>query len=356
MSNSPTLSPPAGPASPPGVTLREVTSAGLPVPGTFEGLAEVASRLAVLLRGEGEVVARMGADGLVAEDNVAVRALARSQPPPQVWAVDGGQALVADARCLSVHATRAARVCFADGGCRVQDLGTLAVRLLGGGEDSRVALALGLDPATAVDANLLRDHAEWEAVATCVEEAEPGSMVLIDGDLQADWRVAPAVLAIRAQRAAALGVTLVGVVKRSALARRGAPLIGQLETEAEELLGPRARWWVPVARSIEGAPFARRVVVARLDPDSRYAFRIDLPMADDDRCEGWLGQLSAVCDDAAFPGYPYPLTVADRLAACPTWVRADAGWELDNLLAAAGVPLATRDRAFADRHALMERS
>src|SRR5690348_18108984 len=33
--------------------------------------------------------------------------------------------------------------------------------------------------------------------------------------------------------------------------------------------------------------------------------------------EAALGALSAVSDDAAFPGYPYPLSVADKLAACP---------------------------------------
>jgi hypothetical protein len=63
-----------------------------------------------------------------------------------------------------------------------------------------------------------------------------------------------------------------------------------------------------------------------------------------------------VCDDAAFPGYPYPLTVADRLAACPSWLRHDVRLDLDDHLDLAGVPLEVRERAFADRHALMERA
>jgi hypothetical protein len=68
-----------------------------------------------------------------------------------------------------------------------------------------------------------------------------------------------------------------------------------------------------------------------------------------------LGRLAALADDAAFPGYPYPLTVADRLAACPGWVRADVWDRVQAVLDRAGVAPEVRDRAFTDRHRLMER-
>jgi hypothetical protein len=94
-------------------------------------------------------------------------------------------------------------------------------------------------------------------------------------------------------------------------------------------------------------------VAARLDADAPYAFRVDLsPGADP---EPALAALACLCDDAGFPGYPYPLTVADRLAACPGWLRQDTWFELDDLLDRAGVPAEVRERAFADRHDLMER-
>jgi hypothetical protein len=95
------------------------------------------------------------------------------------------------------------------------------------------------------------------------------------------------------------------------------------------------------------------VLVARLDPDAPYAFRVDLPAGTD--APAALGALSALCDDAAFPGYPYPLTVADRLAACPGWLRDDLWDQVEDLLDRAGVPGEVRDRAFADRHRMMER-
>jgi hypothetical protein len=69
-----------------------------------------------------------------------------------------------------------------------------------------------------------------------------------------------------------------------------------------------------------------------------------------------LSSLSALCDDAAFPGYPYPLSVADRLAACPPWVREDLWAQISESLERAGVDAEVLERAFADRHRLMERS
>ncbi|MGH9188505.1 MAG: DNA double-strand break repair nuclease NurA [Acidimicrobiales bacterium] len=95
------------------------------------------------------------------------------------------------------------------------------------------------------------------------------------------------------------------------------------------------------------------MIVARLDPDARFAFRIDLPAWAD--AETTLAALARVSDDAGFPGYPYPLSVADRLAGCSGEVRHEARYELEDHLERAALPLAVRERAFADRHDLMER-
>lgn len=325
---------------------------------TIASLELAAERLAVLLNGDGDPTVDRANGDLIFEDDIRVRRLELGPAPPEVWAVDGGQALVADARCLQVFVTRAARVCFRGGSSVLEDEGELRAWLLGGGEDRSAAqsLGLGIAPDAAVDINLLRDHEEWEAVRRSIAEAVPGAIVLVDGDLEPDWRIPPGMLAAVFDQSWAAQVRLAGVVKRSAMARRGAPLVGQLESEAEVALGPRARWWAPVAwvRSSVGAD--RRVVVAKLDPDARFAFRIDLPAGSEAEAETVLGALTSVSDDAAFPGYPYPLTVADRLAACPPWLRADAGFALDDLLEAAGVGSHVRERAFADRHRLMERA
>jgi hypothetical protein len=320
-------------------------------------LAVAAERLAVLLSAGSVAPVSDREDGdFDFEAVVEPRVLARRPAPADVWAVDGGQALVADARSVQVLVTRAARARFVGGECVLEDEGELRAWLVGSGEERVAAASLGLGvPAdAAVDVNLLREHGEWQLVARSVEEAEVGALVLVDGDLRPDFRIPCGEVAAILGQAAERNVVVAAVTKHSSLARGGAPLLGQLELEAAAQLGDRAMWWAPVARARPALGLDVQVVAARLDPDARFAFRVDLPGEVDP--EAALGALSAVCDDAAFPGYPYPLTVADRLAACPSWLRHDVRLDLDDHLDLAGVPLEVRERAFADRHALMERA
>jgi hypothetical protein len=306
----------------------------------MSSLEVAAERLAALLTGASpELSEPTGRSDLEFLADLEIRPLTRAKAPGDVWAIDGGQCLVADARCVQLIATRAARVRYQGGTCVLEDEGELTATIV--------------TPGAAVDINLLRDQGEWEGVARSVEEADHGAMVLIDGDLQPDWRVPSTFIADLLARAAARDVVLAGVTKRSSLARGGAPLLGWLEREAETLFGARAMWWAPVGRTRADVG-GFQVVAARLDPDARFAFRVDVPLGVD--VEPVLASLAALCDDAAFPGYPYPLSVADRVAACPGWLRADLRHQLDDLFDRAGVPLEVRERAFADRHDLMERA
>ncbi len=329
---------------------------GAPEAAAATSIDAVAERLAGLLLGGQVSLDDAAGSELEFEPVVTLRPLGPPEPSPEVWAVDGGQALVADARCLQVVVTRSATVCFRHGRCEVEEVGDLQAHLLGAGS-SRFGLeevGLELEDGIPVDINLLRDWAEWVAARACVERAVPGSLVLLDGDLVPDWRSPAGLAAALFAAAAERDVTVVGLTKHSSLSRGGAPLVGQLELEAARELG-RTRWWAPVARTKAGSRWPDlQVVVAGLDPDSRYAFRIDLPAATEP--EVALARLASVCNDAAFPGYPYPLSVADRLAACPGWVRAEAWLALDEALERAGVESEARQRAFDDRHRLMERA
>jgi hypothetical protein len=328
----------------------------VPQTSTIEAAAV---RLAALLTGGGTALSDPTATSdLEFEGEPVARLLTRaSTAPPEVWAVDGGQALIADARCVQLLVTRAARAQFVAGSCVREDEGALRATVLGSAHDRLAALSalslVRLPADTSVDVNLLRDHDEWEAIVRTVDEAIPGALVLVDGDLQPDWRLPASLLSALLQRAADRGVVLLGITKHSSLARGGAPLIGWLEREAETLLGPRACWWAPIARTRTDVGGVQ-IVAARFDPDARFAFRVDVPVGVD--AEAALAALSTVCDDAAFPGYPYPLSVADRLAACPGWLRDEVRSELDDLFDQVGVPLEVRERAFTDRHRLMERA
>jgi hypothetical protein len=322
----------------------------------MSSVEHTAERLAALLLSGGDALSAPTRSDLVFVDEIVVDPLAPGPPPPDTWAVDGGQALVADARCFQVYATRASRIRWRDGSSVQEDEGDLRVHLFGaGGEaDALVAVGAPLADRSSVDVNLAREWGEWEQVSACVAECEPGGLVLVDGDLQPDWRLPPSWIAELLELAVDRGVGLVGVTKHSSLTRGGAPLLGWLEREAEAVLGARTRWWAQVAATAPEVGPGLEVVVARLDPDARFAFRVDLPGGSDVRRV--LGQLSTLADDAAFPGYPYPLSVADRVAACGTWVRAELWDRLESEFDRLGVPAEVRERAFSDRHRLMERA
>ncbi|MDQ2729630.1 MAG: DNA double-strand break repair nuclease NurA [Actinomycetota bacterium] len=315
-----------------------------------------AERLATLLLSGGDALSAPTRSDLVFVDDIVINPLAAGPPPPDTWAVDGGQALVADARCFQVYATRASRIRWRDGTSVHREEGPLRVHLFGAGGEADALAALGapLADRSSVDVNLAREWGEWEQVSACVADCEPGGLVLVDGDLQPDWRLPPSWIAELLEVAVDRAVGLVGVTKHSSFTRGGAPLLGWLEREAEAALGPRTRWWAQVAATAPEVGPGLEVVVARLDPDARFAFRVDLPGGSD---VAWvLGQLSTLADDAAFPGYPYPLSVADQVAACGTWVRAELWDRLESEFDRLGVPVEVRDRAFSDRHRFMERA
>jgi hypothetical protein len=321
-----------------------------------QSIEDIAHRLAALLTSEAGSLGDPTGSQLVFEESLVISALDRSAPPPDVWAVDGGQALVADARCVQVFATRAARVRWMAGRTVIEEEGPLRAHLLGLGENRRALAALDapVQPDSPVDVNLLRDWQEWSTVARCVRECQAGGMVLVDGDLQPDWRIPSWWLDSLLDEARARGVWIVGVTKHTSLSRGGAPLLGILERQAAQQLYDRACWWVPVARTRPDVGPGIAVTVARLDPDARYSFRVDLPGDADP--EMLLGSLAGLCDDAAFAGYPFPLSTADRLAACPRWVKDEVWDRIAEALDQAGVPADVCDRAFADRHRMMERA
>lgn len=312
-------------------------------------MSSVAERLAALLLQGGGSPSDPTGSGLEMVDEVALQELESADEPPEVWAVDGGQALVADARCLQVCVTRTAIVRYRAGVCDVEEEGDLRAWLLGDSTGS-VRILAGIADDAAVDPSVLREAGEWDAALDCVRRAAAGALVLIDGDLVSDRRLPGRVSAVT-KEARERGVAVVGVTKQSGLARGGTPLVSWLESEAERTVGSRRRWWATVGRTGDRTV---DVTVAKLDPDARYAFRVDLPGAADPAVT--LSSLAAVCDDAAFPGYPYPLAVADRLAGCPSWVRQDSWSELAGELERLGVPVDVAERVFEDRHRLMERA
>ena len=126
-------------------------------------IAVAGARLAEILVGGGPEIRDPGRGDLEFETEMKLRTLDRGPEPPDTWAVDGGQILVADARCIQVYAARASRVRWQNGRCAKEDEGALRVGLFGMGEEKGALAGSGAPvPADSpVDVNLLRDWLEW---------------------------------------------------------------------------------------------------------------------------------------------------------------------------------------------------
>ena len=210
--------------------------------------------------------------------------------------------------------------------CVVEDEGELRAWLLGGGEEraaaagARPGRAGPTPPSTSTCCATAGSGTAVGAIAS--RRPTPGALVLVDGDLRA--RLADPV--VGGWPACSAGppsgaCCWPAVTKHSSLARGGAPLLGQLERGGRGRARARgAMWWAPRGPH----PARRRARHAGASPPASTPTPASPsgstcpPTPTPSRC--WP-RLAALCDDAAFPGYPYPLTVADRLAACPGWVR-----------------------------------
>ncbi len=236
----------------------------------------------------------------------------------------------------------------------------MRAHLLGLGEERAALRGQGprSRPDAPVDVNLLRDWEEWRTgvrvrgrpvtpagwcwwTATCSRTGASPRRWLADA---------------AGRRGGSRGVTLVGVTKHSSLSRGGAPAARPAGTSRPSPpSGPRACWWVPVARTRPDVGPGIQVVVARLDPDARFSFRVDLPGA----CRRPAECSAALARSGRrrrLPRLPLPAERRRPPGRLPGWVREEVWDQIRAGLDQAGVPADVQERAFADRHRLMERA
>ncbi|MCA1819211.1 MAG: hypothetical protein LC620_04035 [Halobacteriales archaeon] len=159
--------------------------------------------------------------------------------------------------------------------------------------------AWGLEPPRAASAEAfaqgLRALDEAKAAVQAVATMPKGALLLVDGALRG-LPPGPQALAERILAAGErAGVEVVGVAKRSSLARDGVPLVSALQES-----GPAGAW----AAEVEPGVF-----VARLHAASPHAFRVDAGS------RATVARLVPLARDAVYTGYPYPLAVAHNAVA-----------------------------------------
>jgi hypothetical protein len=227
------------------------------------------------------------------EPVAAFRALAPLEPGP-VAAVDGSHAVVADTGAAWVAAVRAQAVAWPARPAPPAPLrlhATVAAEAQGQLDAAYGAVGAEAPRASSASAwaEALRALAEHEAALAAATGLPAGGLLLLDGAATGLPPGPQALADAVVERAAARGVTVLGVAKRSGVADAAGPVVARLAR-----LGPASCWLA------EPAPGLR---VARLHARSRHAFRVDGPAEA-------VGRLLPLCRDAVYLGYPWPLARA----------------------------------------------
>ena len=250
-------------------------------------------------------------------------------------AVDGSNAMLLDAGCISVAIVRAAACGFSGGNRKFRSVTPL--RLVPLGHEVRDGIYSGLyrecfgaDPEATVrddepdrTAAVMRDTLEYWVALRAAERLGSGDLLVLDGALRVTHASHEPVLVRLIQNCAKKGIHLCAVTKRTAITWGGGlPLV----PAAVSFAGTHsiALPWVLRVREegldVDPYPQWRHGVpcVVALHPGSSLAFKIEVPgPTDDPALEETVSLLAGWADDGRVTGYPYPLLDAHRTARIP---------------------------------------
>ena len=158
----------------------------------------------------------------------------------------------------------------------------------------------------------LRRVCEEFVILECLKKIRSGDIVLLDGSLRGDKN---GFMAGLTQTIKSSGAHLTGVSKASGILwRGGANLTAVLKNEGDRRMSGKS-WSAKVGKSGKDTSggWISDVYVAKLNPCSQNAFRIDLAHCNDHSAKDVFSALSEYATDPFFLGYPYPLAAAHQM-------------------------------------------
>lgn len=261
---------------------------------------------------------------------------------PRCAAVDGGSTVVLNVRTAGVYAIRAGYVVRDPADHSLNRVTTRLSRTAtrrgfsSAWEDIRRHYAPGLElEAPRVDggrvvpqlAEAERDLAEYDAARRALHELRRGDLLLLDGCLDDEHK-----LPLRAsllEWAAASGVAVIALSKDTSLSIHGIlPMTLELEEVAvRQKASPP--WFVDATAEVGRADAPYRILAAQFDPRAP-PFRVDVAGVEPARAVSWAASL---CNDPAYPGYPYPLARVHERVHFESGEALDLRRELEGIVA-----------------------
>lgn len=265
------------------------------------------------------LLGEMGAPSSPLVDSLTMRPLSPQAGALTAAAVDGGQSVIANIGSCGVVAVRAGYTRRSPPDAYADRTTFDAIHVV---TKRRLALQWGdwirpytwgldIDPPVATGAQWIRAWcegercvAEYDAARRALRDLHPGDLLLVDGCLEDEAANLPLQEPLR-QAARRDGVHLVGVTKDTSRSLGGTlPFTLELEEMALRRALP-SRFTVDVTDAL-GVPSGFRIFGARFDSRAPV-YRVDVAAADGTSEEAVLGAVAGLCNDVAYPGYPYPL-------------------------------------------------
>lgn len=269
-------------------------------------------------------------------DAGAIKSLTADNLPHHIAFVDGGNAELVRAPHLSLQLVRTCGITYSivDGNLKREETSReeffVLVKVVREPELRYEAHLLGKDKTLSFNptdralligvkraepsaiGGIVRRFSELKLATELASGLSEGDALVIDGTLEATYPGERDVLENAAKAASEQGVTLAALAKRcSLLTKEGKPLlhaVGSLAKGADT-------WRCEFAKGTT-AEHNARLFALKLHPKARHLFRLDIHenTFNENNFNALLAGLALHSREATFPGYPYGLIEADKMA------------------------------------------
>jgi hypothetical protein len=160
----------------------------------------------------------------------------------------------------------------------------------------------------------LRHLKENSCLENAIDSLNQGDLLLLDGSLRAGDESEHSFLIQLLDQASKKGIDIVAVSKASALLwKGGASMTGVISKLGNQKFKDKC-WSVKIGSDYPQKPEMRikDLYIAKLNPYSRQAFRIDLSVRNRRKAGEIFKDLGFLSSDPFFTGYPYPLAAVHQ--------------------------------------------
>ncbi len=198
---------------------------------------------------------------------------------------------------------------------------------------------------------------EWALAEHLINQLQPGSLILMDGSLRASVSLPHKLIQRICKKANEKKVHLAGVTKTSTLYwGKHSPLIPIVKRLGDKAY-PRKAWFcclTDVKKEIADSRWFGTIYIAKLSPESDYAFRIDINREDEENPEKILETIASLSQDPVYLGYPYPLAaIHNRVRIAESEIE-DFYFRLQSLALEEGIKMEDWNILFSDSHELLD--